>query len=484
MAWQQYPGLIEPRPGTTQRNFERATYGGHAAAISAARGHPFIPWQRYAMDTALEVDEHGVFVYPIVIMTIQRQAGKTDIGESGQVQNALLGPDRRVWSTAQTGQDAADKWGELADTFENSKLLRPMAYPGSRGVRRSNGSQSINFINGSKVRPHPPTRDSLHGKQSDRNDIDEAWAFTSAQGADLKQAIGPTTTTRRMLTGQRTQLWIYSTEGTIESTFLNPLLEQARAGDPEICLVDFGLRDDEDPTDLDLVARRHPGFGFLLDMATLRDQQKLFADAPGEFARAFGNRRTGATERVIPVAPWKAAAWLDEMPAGRPCLAAAVGIDGVDVSIAVGIQTGETVVTALVNDGHRLGTNWALTRMKDLSQKHPDAPWAIARRGPSAGLRENAERAGLKMLDLDGSNESTAHGMLLEGITSTPQTWRYRPHEQLDLAAELATRRYFSDGAWVFGRRASVGSISAVEAASLAGWGACHLPEDVGIQLF
>lgn len=484
MPWQQYPGLIEPRPWTTRRNFDRPTYGGHAAAVSAALGHPYIPWQRYTMDTALEVDEHGVFVYPIVIVTVQRQAGKTDLGQSGQLQNALIGPGRRVWATAQTGQDAADKWGELADTFENSKLLRPMAYPGSRGIRRSNGSQAISFLNGSRVRPHPPTRDSLHGKQSDRNDIDEAWSFTAAQGADLKQAIVPTATTRRMVTGQRPQLWIYSAEGTIESTFLNPLLDQARAGDPEICLIDFGLREDEDPTDLDLVAKRHPGFGYLLDMDTLRDQQKLFADAPGEFARAFGNRRTGATERVIPAGPWREAAWLDPMPAGRPCLAAAAGLDGVDAAISVGVQTGDAVVTAIVNDGWNLGTAWAFRRMEDLRQKHPDTPWAIDRRGPSAGLYDQAKRAGFTLLDLDSAAVSTAHQMLLEGITTTPQTWRYRPHEQLDRGAELATRRYFSDGAWVFGRRASVGSISAIEAVANAGWGALHLPEEVGIQLF
>jgi hypothetical protein len=469
----------------TPRNPDRATFGGHAALIAASLGKPLIPWQRRAVDVALEVDDDGVFVYPIVLITVQRQAGKSELDLSCGIQNALLGPNRRVWYTAQTGQDAADRWLELAETFDESRLLRPLAYKGSRGIRRSNGSQQIHLKTGSKYRPHPPTRSSLHGKQSDRNTIDEAWWFTSAQGTDLIQAISPTTTTRKVLTGQRPQLWIMSTEGTIESTFFNPLLDAARAGDPDICLVDYGIPDDVDPTDLDVIAKYHPGYGHLLDMATIRDQQKLFAESPGELARALGNRRTGAPERVIPVEAFRRASWGDPFPAGRVCLAASVGIDGIDTTIAVGVrvENGPTVAK-VVRDGHRIGTHWAIGRLVDLVQKHK-APVVIDKRGPSAALHDAAKRAGLNVIEPSSADVSAAHQTLLEGITTTPEpTWRYESHPAIAEAAELATRRYFSDGAWVFGRRASVGSISGIEAPALAAWGADHLPVEGGIQVF
>src|SRR5690606_16202487 len=103
--------------------------------------------------------------------------------------------------------------------------------------------------------------------------------------------------------------------------FFNPLLDELRGGgDPGVCLMDWGLRDGDDPTDLATVAARHPGYGHLLDDQTLHDQARLFADAPGEFARAFGNRRTGATERLLPLDAWTDAAWRDPFPPGRPCL--------------------------------------------------------------------------------------------------------------------------------------------------------------------
>ena len=71
------------------------------------------------------------------------------------------------------------------------------------------------------------------------------------------------------------------------------------------------------------------------------------------------------------------------------------------------------------------------------------------------------------------------------GITDEAgPSWRYRPHAALDGAADLATRRYFQDGAWVIGRRASVGSVSALEACALSAWGVDHLPPEVGMQLF
>lgn len=482
------PGLTQPRQATA-RNYDYATYGGHAAAIAAMRGRPLIPWQRYAADVGLEVDAHGIFRYAIVVVTVQRQAGKTDLDQSVGLQNALMGPNRFVWNTAQTGQDASGKWRELAEAFDEAPILRQLAHKGSKGLRFSNGSEAITLLNGSKLRPHPPSQEALHGKQSDRNTIDEAWAFTSAQGAALRQAIGPTTTTRRMVTGQRPQLWIISTEGTVESTFFNPLLDQCRAGDPDVAFLDWGLRDDDDPTDLEVVASRHPGYGHLLDMATLRDQANLFRDAPGEFARAFGNRRTGASERLIPVDAWLDAAWRDdELPKGRPAIGAAVGIDDQDATIAVAIERAgpdAPVVSAIVNDGHQAGTSWAIGRLVDISARQGNPPLVIDRRGPSAGLYDAAKRAKLNLLDIDSQGVASAHSSMLAGVTNPAgPSWRYRPHPALDAAADLATRRYFADGAWVLGRRASVGSISAIEAPALAAWGADHLPADVGMQLF
>lgn len=475
------PGMIQPRQAT-QRNFSRPTYGGHVAAVSSMLKKPFIPWQTFVSDVAGEVDEDGFLYYNKVVLTGPRQIGKTAADLARNVQNCLMGPDRRAWYTAQSGQHASAKWREMSDTFVGSRRLQNLAHR-----RLTNGSEVLEFRNGSEFRPHPPTEDSLHSKQSDTNSIDEAWAFTELQGTQLLGAIVPTTGTRRMLTKQQPQLWIMSTEGTVESTFFNPELDAARAGtDERTAFFDFGIFPDEDPTDLALVAKRHPGYGYLFDMETLVTASKQLP--VGEFARAYGNRRTGATERVIPAGPWRDAAWLDAVPAGPVCFGAATGVDGVDSSIVaaqrVTTAEGSYIVVAMVKDGHAPGTWWALDRLKALAEKYPAAGFAIDRVGPSSALFDDASRAGLRMIDLDSAKVTAACQKTLAGITHpTGPTLRHKPHEAFDRAAELATRRWISDGAWVFGRRASVGSISSLEALNLAAFGIDHLPSEMALQL-
>lgn len=436
-------------------------------------GKGLIPWQALVADTATEIDAEGVYVYSTVLISVPRQAGKTTLDQASSIETCLQGSERFVWYTAQSGQDANEKFREMTEEWTASPLAQLAGKP-----RLSNGSMALTFVNGSKFRPHPPTKDALHGKQSDKNTVDEAWSKTSAEGAAILQAIVPTTTTRRKKTGQRPQLWILSTEGTVESTWLNELLARARAGDPTIAFFDWGIGPDVDPTDLDAVAAAHPGYHHLFEMDTLIDAAAKLP--PGEFARAYGNRRGGAAERVIPVESWNRSRTLSKIPEGDICLGASYGVDGVDATItATALHPTLGKITEVIE--HRPGTHWALERLVEFAERH-SAPVAIDPIGPSASLHDAATRAGLVIVPIKSSTYSAACANVLSGIEAG--TWHHRPHTALDAAAELATRRWISDGAWLWGRTASVGSISALEAATLGDWGIDHLPEVTGMQLF
>lgn len=487
-----YPGLVEPRYATLPTP-GRATYGDRTRAAAAGLGQPLIPWQQLVADVAGEVDDDGILAYDRVIVSVQRQAGKTTLDLANDIQNCLMGPNRKLWYTAQSGQHATDKFLEMATAFEQS----PFARLGK--IRRSNGSASLTFANGSVLRPHPPTADSLHSKQSDKNTIDEGWYFSTVQGKALLGAIVPTTTTRRKLMNQRPQLWVMSTEGTSESEFWNALLDDMRAGNVPAgtAFFDFGIPPETEHPDLadeasvkaflELVASRHPGFGYLFDMPELYG----FLDQLGvsEFMRAFGNRRTGATERVIPEGEWRKSATLDTLPAGAPlCFGAAVGIDGVDTTITATALDGHRKITEVID--HRAGTGHALERIKELHAKH-GAPFAIDPYGPSADLHDKVDLAGVTLVPLKTASVTAGCQSVYAGIVpprNAPEdwarTWYYRPHPSLDAAAALAAKRSVSDGAWLWGRRASVGSISALEAGTNSSWGVDHLPEVAGIQVF
>ncbi len=488
-----YPGLVAPRQATA-RDETRPTYGGHVAAVAEAMGWPLLPWQQYVADVAGEVDDEGVFIYSTIVVTVQRQAGKTTLDAAEAIQNSLLGPNRRGWYTAQTGQHASAKWRDMVDNYFEQSILNDMAK-----AKRGKGSEVLKFVNGSEFSPHPPTEDSLHSKQSDRNTIDEAWAFNRVQFNALKGAIVPTTTTRKKLTGQRPQLWIMSTEGTAESEAFNDLLAQLRAGDvPGYAFFDWGIPHDLQLPDLEDKAAvkafldgcysHHPGAGYLFDR---KDLDPWLTDLGlSEFARAYGNRRTGATERVIPEADWNAAATLEPLPADAPlCFAAAVGKDGTDTTVTA---------TALLPDGRKitevirygLGTAWALDFIREL-QAAQGAPFVIDRYGPSADLRDQAERAGVNLLDVDSRSVTGACSAVFAGIVhraedgaKLPPTWLHRPHEAMNTAADVAAKRSVGDGAWAWARRASSGSVGPLEAGTLSTWGVDHLPAKRELQFF
>jgi phage terminase large subunit-like protein len=206
--------------------------GPAVARVARALGTPLMPWQQYAADVGGEVDERGRFVYSLVIVTVPRQSGKTTLMLAQSVQRCLMRDRARAWHTAQTGQHARKKWRELAEAVTTSPLRELVAGT----PRKAAGSEALVFVNGSELRPHPPTRDSLHGEQGDHNDIDEAWAYDEIQGADVMQAIRPTHATR-----PGAQTWVYSTRGDRSSTWFHGLIEQGYAGLPGVALFDFGI---------------------------------------------------------------------------------------------------------------------------------------------------------------------------------------------------------------------------------------------------
>ena len=486
---------MTPPRYATRRNLDRPTIGHKAAAVARLRGKPLLPHQLHMADVMGELDPAtGELWYDRAIVTMQRQVGKTEFDLSHGLSVCLHGPGRRVWYTAQSGQHANDHFTGIANAWEEGLEPDHVLRRATRKPRRSNGSQALTWLNGSTWRPFPPTENWLHGKQADKITVDEAWWFSYATGNAILQGLGPTLLTRAKLLGQRPQIWIQSTEGTIESTWFNPMLDEQRGRDltdgGRTAFFDWGLRDDDDPTDLRTVARRHPGFGHLFDMRTLESMADMFKDAPAEFARAFGNRRTGSSERVYPLDAWNAAKTTEQLPEGRIAIGAALGVDGADGAIVAAIRDGARIIVEVMFQAP--GTTWVFPKLMELYQRANElqiAGFAIDKYGPSATLADQAERAELPLIPVNTGAVAASAGNILSWITEPladgTLAWRQRPHAALDQAAELATRRFVQDGAWTLGRRLSVGSIATLEAANCATWGADHLPEEQHkIQLF
>src|SRR3989337_1953016 len=87
------PELDCPPRFWTPRTASRKTYGPELSKISTALGQPFMPWQNFVADVAMEVDpKTGKLAYRYVILKIQRQAGKTTLTRAAAVHRALAFP--------------------------------------------------------------------------------------------------------------------------------------------------------------------------------------------------------------------------------------------------------------------------------------------------------------------------------------------------------------------------------------------------------
>lgn len=417
-----------------------------------------MPWQRLASRLVNEHDGTGRRLRPFIIVTIQRQAGKTTWLLSEAVDRCMFGPPRqRVWYTAQTGQVARDKWDELVDELERSPLA------GQVTTKRTNGSERITFPNGSTLRPFPPTREALHGQQSDLVIIDEAWAHSAERGAELMQAVGPTQATR-----PGAQVIVVSTAGSLaDSTYLWPLVTRGRAGDSALSYLEWSIPDLIDPLDVAAVAAYHPAVGHTVDVSFLEREAGILSDFPGEFARAYGNRWTQTLERVIDPAAWARIRTEAPLPAGAPVFAGDIAQDRSRGAIVAAVAGTLEVVES------RPGTEWIGGRLAELVERHTPAGVLVDRIGPSATLADDLDRAGVTILELNPRDISAACQRFLDDVVNG--RIRVRPHPALDAAVDAAAQRPLGEG-WAWARRRAAAPICELVAATLASWGDQHRP--------
>jgi hypothetical protein len=428
-----------------------------------------MPWAKLVADVALEIDpDTREWAYPVVILEVPRQAGKTSVTQTNSAHRALTGMDRGVWYTAQSRQDARDNWLTLIKRVRRT----PIGPPFSR-IRESNGSEGISFPNGSEYRIFAPVPEALHGKATDLVTVDEAWKFDEVRGDELIQAIVPTFSTRPG------QLWVPSAAGTHRSTWFRGLCDAGRlaveAGRTSgIAFFSWGIDEGVDPGDLGAVALAHPGYGYTLRPAGLVQAASIMK--PHEFARAYGSRWTGVSERAIPALLWAAAEDVQgpPIPAGRQAFALGfdVGLDGEDAAIVLAWRDDAGVARVELADV-RDGAAWLTGRCVQLVTDHDPVAVAYDHYGPAVAAADAGRRAGLEYAATTTDDYVVACGGFLAELAAG--TIKVRPHPALDAAAAGAAKKRVGDR-WVWGRRASTSTIAPLVAATIALWAFDHAP--------
>ena len=463
---------MTPIPAVATPRTNRRTYGGAVGKLAAAMGRPLMPWQRYVVDVALEVDAAGRFAYKAVVVTVPRQSGKTTVFGAVMDHRALAIRAGRVWFTMQTQKDAVD-WL----TNEHWPLLAP--FGNACHLRRMAGSEHIRWrASGGLVRPFPPNPGGLHSKVSDLVVVDEAWSFDFVKGTQLDQAIVPTQATR-----PNAQVWKVSTAGDAASTWWLGTVEAGRAAASSgrtsgLAYFEWSAPDDVDVCDPASWPVYHPAYGRTIAADSMQAALDLLG--PDEFARAYGNRWVATTARVIPLPAWRAVsdAGVAMPDAGNIAFGFDVAVDRSDAAVVAAWRDPAGVAYLEVAD-YRDGTAWLVERIPELLERWRPRAIGYGEGGPAPDIADQLARGGIVLAPLKAREWTAACSGLLEAICGDPPAIRIRPHPAMDAAADSAARRSSGD-AWSWARRQSTVSIATLTAATAALWAYDHSAPPAG----
>lgn len=439
------------------------------AVVAQALGTPLLPWQRYVADVAGELNADGSYRYPVVVVSVPRQSGKTTLMRAVGVDRCLARPDLGCFYTAQTGKDARARWSDLAKQLTASPL-HPLAV-----LRKAAGNERIVFANGSEFRVFAPVATSLHGYTPPLVMLDEAFAHDEATGDDLMGAIGPA-----QITIPHRQLWIVSTAGTAQSVFLRRWIEAGRAGAQGVAIFEWAAGEDvADIYDPAVWPSFHPGMVViggrqLVTVAAVRAEADRLSRS--DFERAYGNRWTRTASHLIPAESWDRLAGQLEPPASW---AEAVGSwcvmpGGVSAAVCVAWRDQGRLCVKVAHCGP--GMSWTAATVRELRAAGVTR-WAY---GPGPAREVAADLGDQDWIQgLSGIQYADAWGGLMRHLAD--QTLTHDGSEPLAIgAANVATRPMGDSSAPSL--RNCAGDASALVAAMVAAYAVDHTPPAAQLQ--
>jgi hypothetical protein len=494
--YEHYGLTCAPRWGT-MRDFGRQTFGGKVAKIARALGTPLMPWQRYVVDAALEVDpETGLLVYRGVDVTVPRQSGKTSLILPVMIWRAMRKPRSRIIYGAQSGVAALEKWeDEHLPLMANARSLK-----GRYRIRKANGRPATLWQNGSIQTLLAGTEMAGHGKTLDMAALDEYFAQTDYRS---DQAVGPA-----MITRADAQKWRLSTAGTSKSAPFNAMRAAGRAAADEgrtrtiaffdWCAAPGQVREDPQtwrscmpalcPAPVRGVCRCSKEWRHTVTDPAIATELDTYVEELDEFDRAYLNISRDLNDLVVDPNVPSLEEW-DGLKrpgaAGGDVLALAIDFTpdrGWATIVAVGDSPlGLPLIKVL---DHGAGVGWVLPRVKILAEKLRPVCWVVDDKSAASTLLVPLEKAGVKRMpppnDDDPWNGPQRGQLWIPTVNQLGQacgsfadavrqeTVLHLDQVQMTTALGGAKTRPLGDGLWAWGRKIASADISPLVAATLA----------------
>lgn len=431
--------------------------------VAHVHGRPWLPWQTLTGAVLGETTADGRMRYPIAVVMVPRQCGKSTWVFDDVLGRCIEYPDYHAAYTAQTGAAASERFGERMSQLAATPLAEYIKSRRSAGTERMT-VQAKPGAPASYVKAFPPRDGALRGSALDLVLIDEAQEIDELLGVALDQTILPTFTTR-----PRRQLVLIGTAGNEESAFMARYLALARGGAEGVAVIEYGATEEDDPMDPAVWWRVHPGLAAgLTDEAALRSALQVMGAE--NFAREYLNVWADSGRRLVTAKSWNRCRRVKAVP--RPGVAPVFGVDvAYDRSAAVIVacwpdRDGVPMVEIVE---YSPGVDWAAARLDELRRTHRPPLIVADSQGPVVTVVDAARRLGVAVKSVTPTELATACQSTFDAIETA--TIGHRSEQPLNAAVQGAGKRPIGDGGWAWGRRTSTVDIAPLMGASLAYWG-------------
>lgn len=282
--------LTEPLRPLTQRT----TLGYECIEFATEiLGIDLMPWQKYWLLHALEVDNNGDFRYRQIVTLVGRQSGKTTLLKVVALWMMYMGRVKMVLSAAQSLDIAREAWQGAVDMAQGDPELRAEI----AGIRRTNGEQEMRLDNNARYKISAATRDAGRGLSVDLLLLDELRAQRTW---DAWGALANTVMAR-----PNALTLCFSNAGDDTSVVLNHLRSVALSGtDQRLGLLEWSAPDGCDLDDREGWAQGSPGLGYTITESAVASQ--MASSPPNTFRTELLCQRVDVLDSALDIGGWKA----------------------------------------------------------------------------------------------------------------------------------------------------------------------------------
>lgn len=382
------------------------------------------PWQEHVLNRALEVREDGSFRWPVVVLTVPRQCGKSWLSRAVMswrlFQGERFGEAQTLLHVSSQRQIARELWKMSA---------RELEAKGQAKVRMSNGQEAIELPDTSQWMVAAATPAAAPGLSISMAFVDECWAVDLDV---VTQGIMPTTLQRR-----DAQVWLVSTAGASRSellrTFRDQALAQLESDQPDVLLIEWSASPEREVDDPAGWREASPIWDARREAQVARNHRLM---RPNAFAQQMLNRWVVSAAGFLSEGVWRACESQRELPPAKDnpgCVAIETSVDGMPIGavLAVRDDDGTIVVRTKVCHSHHVMWRWleqlakerrGITVLHHATVRVPDVRGAVLEQVKAAdqvaGFAPTKEAIEERFIAHDGDQVLAEH-MLMAAVWQT-----------------------------------------------------------------